>query len=152
MSWSSSAPSWGNGLAQQVDHYTGVSARASGGQGGRPLAANTVRGVHAILHAGFAQAVRWDVIASSPADSASPPASRKPKIEPPTPDGLSDALAAVGSDPPLALFLRLAAMTGGRRGQLCALRWTDIDLEAATITFARAVVDVAGEGPVEKST
>jgi integrase len=43
-------------------------------------------------------------------------------------------------DPALFLFLRLAASTGARRGQLLALRWEAIDWEAGAIAFTRALV------------
>ncbi|MDO4812394.1 MAG: tyrosine-type recombinase/integrase [Eubacteriales bacterium] len=41
-------------------------------------------------------------------------------------------------------------LTGLRRGELCGLEWSDIDLEAATLTVARSVTTVAGFGVVEK--
>lgn len=39
-------------------------------------------------------------------------------------------------------------MTGMRRGELLALRWRDVDLDAATVSVRRSagVVRVAGEG------
>ncbi len=43
-------------------------------------------------------------------------------------------------DADFAMYVRLAATTGARRSQLIALRWTDVDLDGGTITFARAVV------------
>lgn len=45
----------------------------------------------------------------------------------------------------------LAALTGMRRGELCALRWTDVDLELGTLDVSRSVVVVVG-GVAEKST
>jgi integrase len=39
------------------------------------------------------------------------------------------------------LFLRLAAVTGARRGELCALRWSDLDLKVGTVRFHRSVLD-----------
>jgi integrase len=38
------------------------------------------------------------------------------------------------------VFLRLAAVTGARRGEVGALRWTDIDLVGGSVTIARAIV------------
>ena len=55
------------------------------------------------------------------------------------------------ASPDLALFVRLAALTGARRGQLCALHWSDVDLDAATIRWTRSLVKVPG-GTVEKQT
>ena len=49
-------------------------------------------------------------------------------------------------DPRLAPLLMLAALTGMRRGELCALRWSDVNLDVA-----RSVV-VAPGGLAEKST
>ena len=44
----------------------------------------------------------------------------------------------------------LLLLTGMRRGELCGLEWSDVDLDAATITIARSVTTVSGFGVVEK--
>ncbi len=41
-------------------------------------------------------------------------------------------------------FLRLLAATGMRRGEACALRWSDIDLNGATAHVDEAVVNASG--------
>jgi integrase len=45
----------------------------------------------------------------------------------------------------------LAALTGLRRGELCALRWTDVDLQLGIIEVSRSLVVVPG-GLAEKTT
>ena len=50
--------------------------------------------------------------------------------------------AAEERDPRLAALLMLGALTGMRRGELCALRWSDVDLERGTIEVCRSVVVV----------
>jgi len=59
--------------------------------------------------------------------------------------------AAEGRDPRLAALLILGALTGMRRGELCALRWSDIDLERGELEGSRSVIVVPG-GLSEKST
>jgi integrase len=59
---------------------------------------------------------------------------------------------ADAEDPDFGVFLRLAATTGARRGELCALRWRDVDLNEGTLTISRALVDCADGGYVEKDT
>jgi integrase len=111
-----------------------------------------VRKVHVILHAAFAQAIKWGLLASNPADAATAPSTPSSRITPPTPEALAGALTRTDeSDPDFGVFLRLAATTGTRRSQLCALRWSDVDDAASTITFSRSLVDGApGVGIVEK--
>jgi len=41
----------------------------------------------------------------------------------------------------LASLVYTAASTGERRGELCGLRWSDIDLGTATVTVARSISD-----------
>ncbi len=48
-------------------------------------------------------------------------------------------------------IIRLAAATGARRGELLALRWTDIDWLTATLRIERSIVVVKGQ-IVEKGT
>jgi integrase len=52
-------------------------------------------------------------------------------------------LAATHETPGLHAYFRVAVSTGARRGQVCALRWNDIDLDRNTISYARALA----EGP-----
>jgi len=44
--------------------------------------------------------------------------------------------AAEERDPRLAALLLLGALTGMRRGELCALQWSDVDLVAGTVTIS----------------
>jgi integrase len=53
--------------------------------------------------------------------------------------------AAERREPRLAPLLMLAALTGMRRGELCALRWSDVDFDAGTLTVNHSVV-VAPKG------
>ncbi len=116
------------------------------------LAPASVRKVHNILRSALGQAVKWRMLSSNPAASATPPRIEKRPIEPPTPAEVTRLLAAATeADPELGLYVRLAAVTGARRGELCAIRWTDLDLDAAQLVIARAIV-VGPEGIVVKTT
>ncbi|MEV0134879.1 tyrosine-type recombinase/integrase [Dactylosporangium sp. NPDC050688] len=53
-----------------------------------------------------------------------------------TADHLAEFLGAV-TDDSLFAFWWLAGLRGLRRGELCGLRWTDIDLDRATLTVER---------------
>jgi integrase len=113
----------------------------AGGRNDRPLAPGTVARVHGVLHRALAQAVRWEWIWLNPAANASPPRVPPTEIRPPSPDQVMRLLDAVRQeDPALFCFLRLAASTGARRGQLLALRWDSIDWEAGAIAFTRALI------------
>ena len=41
---------------------------------------------------------------------------------------------------PHAMALRFAALTGARRGEVCGLRWADVDLDRAVAMIRQAVV------------
>ena len=58
---------------------------------------------------------------------------------------------AAERDPRLAALFMLGALTGMRRGELCALKWSDVDFEHAELEVSRALILVPG-GLAEKST
>ena len=60
--------------------------------------------------------------------------------------------AAEAIEPTLAKVLAIAALTGARRGGLCALRWNDLDFQRGILTIARSVYEVAGGGWRQKDT
>lgn len=123
-----------------------------GGANRKGLSVGTVRRVHSLLHRALAQALRWDWIWLNPAAQASPPRSRRTEIRPPSPQELAALLDAVrDTNPPLRVFLRMAATTGARRGELLALRWGEVALARGSVAFTRALV-VGPAGPVLAAT
>jgi len=116
------------------------------------LSASSVRQVHAVLSGALGQAVKWRWLSSNPARDATLPAARKGEIAPPSPEKVRVLLSlAEAQSMELGMLLRLGAMLGTRRGELCGLRWTDIDLDAGTLVVRTGVVDVGGH-LIEKDT
>lgn len=59
---------------------------------------------------------------------------------------------AARSDPDFACFLHLGATSGARRGELLALRWTDLDLDLGTLTISRSVIESSSGVVLTKDT
>jgi integrase len=117
------------------------------------LAPATVRQVHAVMRGALGQAVKWDWLNTNPALKATPPPLRRPAVRAPEPDEVRLLIEkALAEDPAFGVFLRLAVVTGARRGELCALRWSDVDLGAAAVTIARSMAEDRGGRLVEKGT
>lgn len=113
---------------------------------GRPLAPSTVRQIHAIIRQALGQAVKWGWLPSNPAVLASPPSVPHRPVPPPSPKDLAALInAAWAADADFGTLLWLDMTTGARRGELCALRWPDVDLEDGVVRIARAYVVRAGQ-------
>lgn len=112
----------------------------------RGLSARTVRICHTVIRQALEQARRWGLIARNPAVDATPPVQRRREIVPPTVEQVQTLLdAAEADDPDFAAYLWMLAVTGCRRGEACALRWTDIDLERSDVVIRRSISQVEGE-------
>ena len=126
--------------------------RTSGGVGGRPLAPASVRRIHVVLRRGLQQGVKWGLINVNPAANTTLPRIPRVDIHPPSPAEVAGLIRlATEDEPELGTFLRMAAATGARRGEICALRWADVDLEVGTVVIARSIIQ-GGAGLVEKET
>jgi integrase len=124
-----------------------------GGKSGGPLTAQSVQHTHALIRRLLNQAVKWGWCANNPATQASPPTVRRHELHLPTPEQVIALLkAATKRDPDLGCFLRLAAVTGARRGELCALRWSDLDLAGGLLSISRSIVDGRSDSLIEKDT
>lgn len=125
--------------ASDLDRYYAELLRG----GAKPA---TVRRQHTFIHRSLAQAVKWDWVRENVADRSTPP------TEPFQPRALQTADAVVrliaaaeqSRDPELAVAFRLLASIGGRRGEICGLRWEDLDLNDAICVIRRAVKQVDG--------
>ena len=129
-----------------------VELLACGAGSGRPLSANSVRHIHSVLHRALEQGIAWDWIAHNPARRASPPPARRPYIHLPAADEVVRLIEAAQSiNGSLPIFLRLAPVTGARRGELCALQWQHLDFQRRTLHIAGQIAHTA-TGPVTRPT
>ena len=105
----------------------------------------SIRKCHTILSAAFNQALKWDWIDRSPVQRASPPSIGHQEVIPPRPDELARMLAECErTNPELGSIIYVAVTTGCRRGELCGLRWSDVDFDGGTLTVARSISDADG--------
>ncbi len=127
--------------------------KKSGGVNGRPLSSQSVRHIHTLIHRILSQGVKWGWAMSNPASQASPPKVRNNQIIVPTVKQVVSLIdGATSSDGGFGCLLRLAAITGARRGELCALKWSDADLKKGVLTISRSIAGDRNNHMVEKDT
>ncbi len=111
---------------------------------GSGLSPTYVRHCHAALSTALRQAVKWGWIDRSPAERATPPGVPHNDVRPPTVEDVGKLITALeATDPEMAALVFVAATTGCRRGELCGLRWSDIDFATATLTVRRSITDTS---------
>lgn len=114
------------------------------------LSPNTVIKHHNLLTNTLNAAERQEYITKNPMRAVSPPKKRQREAKFYTPEQLGILLAkAVGTR--LELPVYICAYLGLRRGELCGLRWSDVDLEHQTITIENTRTQ-AGKKEIEKGT
>ena len=119
---------------------------------GEGLSARTVRYLHTIIHGVLGQAVKDGLLLRNPADAATPPTAQRGEGAGDAPVGRRPARRVPGMGRGRArrsyALWHVLAMTGMRRGEALALRWRDVDLDAATVSVRRSagMVRVAGRG------
>ncbi len=111
---------------------------ATGGTDGRPLSARTVKHAHFVLHRALERAVEGELIARNVAHGVRAPKVETTEIAILKADQIAAVLAAL-VDHPLYPIVVLALTSGARRGELLALRWSDVDLTAGTIRIERSL-------------
>jgi integrase len=80
---------------------------------------------------------------------------QKADMQPPQAEDAARLLSAANANSPkLSLFLRLAVVLGGRgrRGEICSLRWPDIDFDRGEVLIAGNLVRVPRQALVHKDT
>lgn len=114
-------------------------------------APSTVRQCHTVLMAAWSLAERWGQVAPLTGVRA-PSVPKEAGHEPPEPAQVAAWIgAAWSSDPTLAVAASVAVVTGMRRGEIVALRWSDVDLDGAKVVVSRSV-GVVGAELVERTT
>ena len=100
-------------------------------------ATRTVQYAHALLKRALAQAVMDGLIPRNAAEAVRPPKLKRDEIQPLNADQVR-ALLDAADERSRALYT-VDVRTGMRPGEILALRWSDVDLEAGTVQINRAL-------------
>ncbi|MDQ4115986.1 MAG: site-specific integrase, partial [Actinomycetota bacterium] len=128
-----------------VDHRTSQNHKCDkrcGSHRCKPLSKSTIRQIHVILSGALKRAVRWGWIARNPIENAEAPPQATPSPCPPTAQEAARILEEASKDPDWAVLVWLTMVTGFRRGELCGLRWEDVDLEGGTLSIGRSIAQL----------
>ena len=111
----------------------------------RNLSPRTIRYTHAILGSAFNQAVKWNMLQRNPCEGVELPRMERKEMQAFSPEEITQFLSAAAEDDHSALF-GVAVATGMRPEEYLALKWSDLDLDARTVTVTRTLVWRKGGG------
>ena len=125
-------------------------ARRDGKPGGYSSA--TIHHYHTMLHGIFDRAVKWGLLVVNPASRLDSP---KRRISTPAAyyneEQAKRLLAILNTEPvKYRLALYIAMTTGLRRGEVCGLKWNDVNLEKHEISVNQSIEQHVGTGLHEK--
>ena len=137
----------------QPAHISAAYAKAltSGHRKGRGgLSARTVTHMHRVLRQALQQAVRWQLLTRNPADAVKPPKIERQQMSVLDADATAELIEAARSYTVFMPIL-LGALCGLRRGEISALRWRSVDLDAGQLAVV-ASTEQTKAGCREKET
>ena len=111
---------------------------------GEGLSDQTVRGIHTTLHAALDKAVAEKLIFRNPADGCRLPPAKAREMQVLSPEEIQRLLIQAKEDSCFELFL-LELSTGLRRGEICALQWSDLNFRTGELRVERQVHRARGE-------
>ena len=109
------------------------------------MSAAYVRGLHMLLHNCLNRAVKERLILRNPTEDCIVPKVEKTEMKILKPEDIGTYLKEAERRGVLAIFY-LELCTGLRKGELTALLWEDVDVEAKTISVSKQAVGVKGGG------
>lgn len=117
---------------QAVALYSALQQEPRAGR--NPLSSSTVRHLHRVLHRAFEWAVDEDILGSNIFSHVAIPKMKQSDARALTYDE-AQAFFAAARGSTHEHFFALAFATAARRGELCALKWESVDLDAGKIVI-----------------
>jgi len=109
------------------------------------LSGTSVAHINTVLNGAMKDAVRKRILAINPCEAVTAPRASTEEIRPLDGDQANSFLLAARGERFEALFI-LALRTGMRRGELCALKWQDVNLERGTLLVRASLRAMKGGG------
>lgn len=120
----------------------------------KTLAPKTIKSILGAVHRLFECALKAQAIMNNPAHSVTTPRVKRVKVKTADKDELSQLITAV-SNTDIEMIIRIVIFTGLRRGELCGLKWGDLNTVTGTLTVQRSITQVKGiveEKPTKTDT
>ncbi len=117
-------------------------------KGGLGLSSKTINSTHGVLHLALKNAVRWNYVSKNVCDLVTPPRIVSREGTPLTLEQARKFLEGVRKHR-LEALLTMAIITGMRRGELLALRWSNMNFEVHTLLVLHTVDYIPHYGYVE---
>lgn len=112
--------------------------RDQGGKGGRALSVRTVRHIAGLVHVALQTAVRWKLLRFNPADAVVLPKAEHREAKAADRNEIKLLLAGARGHWVYPI-IAVAVATGCRRGEILALRWSDIDFIDRVVTISKSL-------------
>ena len=113
---------------------------------GHVLSDSMVRKIHMMLHEAMEVAVRERYIVRNPTDNTTIPKKTTTEKQVLDDSQLNRFLEAIQGEPFWHDFFYVEVMTGLRRGEICGIKWSDIDFNEGTLCIKRSVSTKEGGG------
>ena len=113
---------------------------------GHVLSDSMVRKIHMMLHEAMEVAVRERYIVRNPTDNTTIPKKTTTEKQVLDDSQLNRFLEAIQGEPYWHDFFYVEVMTGLRRGEICGIKWSDIDFNEGTLCIKRSVSTKEGGG------
>ncbi len=113
----------------------------------KALSGTTLQLIHGVLHKALDDAARWNLVMRNVADLVDTPRRTTAETRALRPEDAARLLLAAKGDP-LEAFYVLALTSGLRLGELQALRWHDVDLDARKLQVVATYQGMTDGEPV----
>lgn len=110
----------------------------------RKLSNNTIIKIHRMLHLSLKHAQQWQMIYTNPCDLVNTPKATKQEMNYWNPDKITSYLELL-KESTLYPAIFLAVHTGMRAGELCGLKWGDINLKDGFLKVERTLQRIDGK-------
>jgi integrase len=107
------------------------------------LGDRSVHHIHRQISAALRQGRKWGWVVTNVAEDATPPKLRRAEMNVPSPEQVTALIAEAARPetraPEMAAVITVLALTGMRRGELCGLRWSDVDWQGSAVNVNQAI-------------